>query len=102
LWIAQAQIIDGNGNQMPVREIIQKSLRLDCILPCIDGPHADPGPAGKGFIIQSGLRSYQDCVSTIEADALLRKDFEGAAISVCMFMPGCMTLPVIGELNSGA
>jgi hypothetical protein len=79
LWIAQAgEFGGGNGRHMPVREIIRKSLRLDCILPCIDGPHADSGPASKGFTIQSGLSSYQDCVSTIEADAQLRKEFEGA------------------------
>ena len=82
LWIAQAQEFTRpeftNRSRMPIGEIIQESLRLDCILPCIDGPHADPGPARKGFTIQNGLSSYQDCVSIIEADALLRKEFEGA------------------------
>jgi hypothetical protein len=79
LWIAQAQdFMGGNGSHMAVREIIQKSLRLDCILPCVDGRGTGRGPASKGFTIQGGLPSYQDCVSTIEADARLRKEFEGA------------------------
>jgi hypothetical protein len=79
LWIAQARdFMDVNGRHLPVRRIVQNSLRLDCILPCIHERNADPGPASKGFTIQSGLRSYQDCVSTIEADAQLRTEFEGA------------------------
>lgn len=79
LWIAHAQeFMDSNGSPLTVKEIVQNSLRLDCILPCIDESEHQRGPASKGFIIQSGLRSYQDCVSTIEADALLRKEFEGA------------------------
>lgn len=77
LWIAQAKEIQGK-RRTPIGEIIQKSLRLDCILPCIDGQYADPGPAAKGFTIQSGLRSYQDCVSAIEGNMLLRREFEGA------------------------
>lgn len=79
LWIAQAtNFIDSTETQLPVRRIIENSLRLDCILPCIDGRNAGPGPGSKGFTIQAGLSSYQDCVTTIEADALLRKEFEGA------------------------
>lgn len=79
LWIAQArEILDANVSRPRVHEIIQRSLRLDCVLPCIDGRNADPGPASKGFAIQNDLRSYQDCVATIEGDARLRKEFEGA------------------------
>ncbi|HEX9563665.1 MAG TPA: DUF6615 family protein [Gemmatimonadaceae bacterium] len=84
LWIAQAQefidqeFIDGKRVHLSVTDIRKKSLRLDCILPCIDGSQAKGGPASKGFTIQSGLRSYRDCVSAIEADARLRKEFEGA------------------------
>lgn len=82
LWIARAQEIRDNlgdgASRGSVETIVQHSLRLDCILPCIDGRNADPGPAGKGFTIQSGLKSHQDCVSIIEGDALLRKEFEGA------------------------
>lgn len=79
LWIAQAQeFINGARGQLSVEEIIRKSLRLDCILPCIDGSQAQGGPASKGFSTQSRLRSYRECVSTIEADARLRREFEGA------------------------
>jgi hypothetical protein len=35
-------------------------------------------PARKGFTIHSGLSSYRTCVSAVESDALLRKEFEGA------------------------
>lgn len=80
LWIAQAQeMLRVSNTRVPVSTIIENSLRLDCILPCIDGPDVDgQGPASKRFILQSGLSSYQDCVSAIEADVLLRKEFQGA------------------------
>lgn len=82
LWIAYAQEIrddpGGGARRRSVKAIIEHSLRLDCILPCIDGRSADPGPAGKGFVIQSGLKTYQDCVAIIEGDTLLRKEFKGA------------------------
>lgn len=46
LWIAQAQdFVRVNGSHLPVKAIIEKSLRLDCILPCIDERNAGPGPA---------------------------------------------------------
>ena len=79
LWIAQAREIQGlSVGRTAVEEIVRKSLRLDCLLPCINERNTDPGPANKGFTIQSGLSSYQDCVSTIEGDTRLRKEFEGA------------------------
>lgn len=79
LWIARGQdLLSVKEARIPVKEIVERSLRLDCILPCDDRPHAILGPAKKGFTMQSGLSSYHDCVSTIEADAQLRKKFEGA------------------------
>jgi len=79
LWITHGEkmLEDAARRRLPVRSIVEKSLRLDCILPCIDGSRST-GPASKGFTTQSGLSSYQDCLRTIEADAQLRKEFEGA------------------------
>lgn len=68
----------GQTGRQTVQSIVERSLRLDCILPCIDGRNVDPGPASKGFMIQRGLSPYQDCVSLIARDTLLRKEFEGA------------------------
>lgn len=83
LWIAPAKEIQRvlNGmNRVPVRTIIQHSLRLDCLLPCIGGleEDADPGPANKGFTIHGDHRTFQDCIATIEGDTDLREEFEGA------------------------
>jgi hypothetical protein len=82
LWIAQAREIRsklrGGASRQSVAEIVDHSLRLDCVLPCVGGLDVVPGPASKGFIIQSGLMTHQDCVATIEGNALLRKEFEGA------------------------
>lgn len=79
LWIGQAEELQRLGREtLPVREIVERSLRFDCLLPCIEGPDSHSGLARKRFTIQSGLNSYQTCVSTIETDALLRKEFEGA------------------------
>lgn len=79
LWIAKAQDIKNIGiSRISVQQIIQNSVRLDCMLPCIDRPGAGYGPALKGFTLQRNLRTYQECVETIEQDALLRSGFEGA------------------------
>lgn len=79
LWIAQAQKMQRlNCSQLSVGEVIENSVRLDCILPCIDGSGAGGGPAAKGFTLAYGLPSYQDCIDGIRRDAALLKTFEGA------------------------
>ena len=79
LWIANAQEIkDLDVRRASVEQIVQSSVRLDCILPCIDRPAAGDGPARKGFVLEGGLLTYQECVETIEGSALLRSTFEGA------------------------
>jgi hypothetical protein len=79
LWIAQAREIRAVGkSRLQARDVVKHSLRLDCILPCIDGRDASSGPSTKGFALLSGLPSYQDCVAAIEADVRMRKEFEGA------------------------
>jgi uncharacterized protein DUF6615 len=79
LWIAQAnEIVKLSDGAVTVSTIIRHSLRLDCLLPCIDGSERDPSPAIKGFALQGGLKTYQECIATIESDEQLRKEFEGA------------------------
>jgi hypothetical protein len=78
LWIAQANEIMKLGDTATIESIITHSLRLDCILPCIDGPDQDYSPAGKGFALQSGLQTYQECIALIQSDAQLGNEFEGA------------------------
>lgn len=79
LWIASAQEISNlNNRRLSVRQIIENSVRLDCILPCIDGAAANDGPAIKGFRLRDGLSIFEECVSTIERDSLLRAKLEGA------------------------
>lgn len=81
LWIAKAQEIRDTLNgarRASVRTLIEHSVRLDCMLPCIVERDPNYGPASKGFVIQNGLKTYQDCVAAIEGDTQLRKEFEGA------------------------
>lgn len=79
LWIARAdEILSLRKSRLPLTTIIRHSLRLDCILPCIDGPDLDPSPASKGFVLESGLKTYQECITTIASDEQLRQEFEGA------------------------
>lgn len=81
LWISHAEEIVRqlhNSQRAQVSKIIQNSIRLDCMLPCIGGPETDYGPGKKGFILQSGLKTYQDCIAIIDGDMLLRKQFQGA------------------------
>ncbi|MBX3464252.1 MAG: hypothetical protein KF830_13860 [Planctomycetes bacterium] len=79
LWIAQAREIREVGrSRLQARDVVKLSLRLDCILPCIDGQDDGRGPSTKGFALLSGLPPYQDCVAAIEADVRMRKEFEGA------------------------
>lgn|GEM_PF-1322495 len=79
LWIADArEIRQSMPSRVPIREIIEKSLRLDCLLPCSDRSGEDDGPASKRFVLSGDLPTYQECLESIERDALLRKEFEGA------------------------
>lgn len=81
LWIAQAnEIVRLGDGAATVKTIISHSLRLDCVLPCIDGPDRDPSPASKGFALQSGLKTYQECIALIESDEQLRTEFAGAIL----------------------
>jgi hypothetical protein len=80
IWIAQAQDFT-NGKfldqSMVVRQVVESSLRLDCILPCIDPRNSD-GPARKGFVLTPGLPSFDDCIAAIDRNSALNGTFEGA------------------------
>lgn len=90
VWIANASDFESSAPRVPVRSVIENSLRLDCLLPCIDrsedgegsgtgaGPGADPGPAAKGFALRTDLRTYEDCIAAIENSDVLRSGIEGA------------------------
>jgi hypothetical protein len=79
LWIAQANEVLGlNVTRAQVRQIVERSVRLDCILPCIDGPNVQEGPARKGFTLNAGLLPYQECVARIQSDTALLAQFWGA------------------------
>lgn len=79
LWIAQASEIHDLGvAPARVQEVVEHSVRLDCILPCIDGPDVRQGPAARGFSFAAGLPSYQECIDGIRRNPALLKSFEGA------------------------
>lgn len=79
LWIAQAREMRAfGGSRLPVQTVVEHSVRLDCILPCIDGPGQREGPAAKGFTLAAGLPSYQQCIDRIRQNSTLLKSFEGA------------------------
>ncbi len=79
LWIANAQeIVDSEiRNHISIKEIVERSIRLDCILPCIDRAGIS-GPAKKGFVLQSDLQSFEECMDTIMSDPKLCLEFRGA------------------------
>ncbi len=80
VWIARAEEVIGRIRATArVSEIVESSVRLDCILPCIDGPGPEgTGRARKGFALRDDLPSYGSCVAAIEKNARLRDQFEGA------------------------
>lgn len=78
LWIAQAsEMRNLDDTRLPVKIVVENSVRLDCILPCIEGPNSADGPSIKGFSLNLGLPSFRDCVALIQGTALSKR-FEGA------------------------
>lgn len=79
LWIAQASDIQAlRVARLTVPQVIEHSVRLDCILPCIDAPGVMKGPAVKGFTLADDLPGYQDCIGDIRGAPALLKSFKGA------------------------
>lgn len=65
VWVADAkEIYELGKSSLTARQIVEHSIRLDCMLPCIAGPRGG-GPASKGFALQFGLPSFSECVATI-------------------------------------
>jgi hypothetical protein len=78
--MAKADEIANLGlRRLPVQEVVQHSLRLDCVLPCIDDV-GNSGPAEKGFVLQSSFPSFEETVSIIESDPGLSSEIEGALL----------------------
>jgi hypothetical protein len=79
LWIAQAcKVQNILEPRLTVRRVIERSVRLDCILPCSDEPGERQGPAEKGFRLADDLPKYQDCLDIIQGNPTLLKSFRGA------------------------
>lgn len=88
VWVAKAQNIQKLANsKLEIRQVIENSLRLDCLLPCIGQRHhmysqtnqaRSPGPAMKGFALRGDLWSYEDCVGSISNNPELFGQFRGA------------------------
>lgn len=79
LWIAPASTIrDLDVTRLTVQKVVENSVRLDCILPCMEGPGSSEGPAKKGFTLSTGLPLYEDCIELIQHNADLHNCFEGA------------------------
>jgi hypothetical protein len=80
IWIAKAKEILETGRTKPifqVKDIVEKSLRLDCILPCIDRS-IDEGPSAKGFNLFANLPTYETCIMAIQNNPALQASFDGA------------------------
>jgi len=80
-WIAQADDIRNLVSirrSVTVRSIVEKSVRLDCILPCINGQTEGDGLNVKGFMLYDGLLEYKECVARIQSDPNLLAKFAGA------------------------
>lgn len=79
LWIANASAIRGMDlPSLRIPSVVKLSVRLDCILPCIDGPETSPGPATKDFFLRDGLLPYKDCISYLQNDQALSSRLRGA------------------------
>ncbi len=68
-----------NSVPKPVEVIIDKSIRLDCFLPCvdIDKPKSNKGPLSLGFYLRDDLPNYEDCIKIIMQNERLHKKLEG-------------------------
>jgi hypothetical protein len=78
IWIAQADAIAKSATvRRRMRDIVCDSVRLDCVLPCIDGTGGD-GPNAKGFVLAQGLLPFDECVAAIQRAPSMNSPFKGA------------------------
>lgn len=73
LWIANATVIAGMPTLVPVKTIVEESVRLDCVLPCVgqdgnDSPNGNNGPGSKGLRLERMPSSFQECTRAILND----------------------------------
>ncbi|ABC28203.1 hypothetical protein HCH_01336 [Hahella chejuensis KCTC 2396] len=84
LWIAKAEKIlkriNGKSITMRINNIVEQSIRLDCLLPCIGDESSEHGPASKGFVLSKLSQTFDDCVEVIQKDKKLSDSFEGAML----------------------
>jgi hypothetical protein len=72
LWIAKAGDVLRLG-KVPVARVVEHSIRLDCLLPCIDrgiptGPADKNGPRQKNFTLVANPPPYEECVAYFRQD----------------------------------
>jgi hypothetical protein len=75
IWIAQAENFR-NLRRWSIIDVIEKSLRLDCILPCID--NGNGGFNAKGFSLRPDPPPFEECLAAIQSTPTLIGEFEGA------------------------
>ena len=85
IWIAKASDFAGYGRRsrqmMRMNEIAQNSIRLDCLLPCIESGTTAVnriGPMVKDFVLAPNLMSYESSIEAIRGDSALSDEFKGA------------------------
>jgi hypothetical protein len=83
IWIAKAQRfatrMTPRRQMMGLRQVVEKSVRLDCILPCSDVvDRGRGGPVSKGFVLEPGLSLFDVCIETIQNQPALLNTFQGA------------------------
>lgn len=79
IWIGQAKDFVGEpSSRHRLVDIVRNSVRLDCVLPCLDS--RDGGSGAKGLKLTVGLPSFETCVSEIQADPALLGSFAGAMV----------------------
>jgi hypothetical protein len=78
IWIAEASDLVNDGqSHLRIDQILKHSVRLDCILPCIESGNR-PGPVTKGFSLASGVPTFDTCIEAIQSSVSLKGTFEGA------------------------
>jgi hypothetical protein len=82
VWITKAQeLVDSPHSRQTrrIRDIVQNSIRLDCVLPCIDiDPSNATGPNAKGLVLSANLPPYEKCVASIERNPAMGDTLRGA------------------------
>ena len=68
-------------NSVPVRDIVEESVRLDCVVPCVQPLLLGGqkfGPAIKGIVMSGDVPDFRRMVTTIRRDQELASQLAGA------------------------